>query len=76
MVTPPRVDLGTADEVALDILINLLVGFSRDVVAISRVTFGGDELNGWQRPELASDDEPGMPPKVGARAGCARAWLG
>ncbi|KAI8470377.1 MAG: hypothetical protein J3K34DRAFT_510243 [Monoraphidium minutum] len=60
-----RVDMGTADEVALDVLINLLVGFSRDVAGVTRVTFGGDELNGWARPEAAGGADANMPPKVG-----------
>jgi len=70
---PPSCDLGTADEVALDILINLLIGFSRDVAGIRRITFGGAELNGWDTPE--QEDDIRKPPKVGRsglrRLGCA-----
>ena len=45
-------------------LINLLMGFSRDIAAIRRVTFGGDELDGWELPAAAGAGEPSMPPKV------------
>ncbi|KIZ02254.1 hypothetical protein MNEG_5706 [Monoraphidium neglectum] len=58
-----RCDMGTADEVALDVLINLLVGFSRDVAAVARITFGGDQLNGWAR--AAGGGDARAPPKVG-----------
>jgi hypothetical protein len=57
--------MGTADEVALDVLINLLVGFSRDVAAVARITFGGDQLNGWAR--AAGGGDARAPPKVRAR---------
>jgi hypothetical protein len=73
----PRLDLGTADEVALDVLINLMAGFSRDVAAIGRITVGGRELSGWAAPAAEGGARGGnTPPKVrdaqgwGGLAGC------
>jgi hypothetical protein len=45
-----RVDMGSADELALDVLINCLTTFSREQVGIKQVVFGG-ENDDWELPE-------------------------
>lgn len=44
------VDMGSADELALDVLINCLTTFSREQVGIKQVVFGG-ENDDWELPE-------------------------
>ena len=48
-------DLGTADAIALDILINALNQFSHDYVAIEEVIIGGDNPD-WPIPENRRSD--------------------
>jgi hypothetical protein len=53
-------DLGTADAIALDTLINALQQFSKDYVAIEKIIIGGENED-WPVPrqhqtEFASDD--------------------
>ncbi len=54
-------DLGTTDAIALDILINALMQFSRDYVAIEEVIIGGENADwpipGNQRPDFIPDDD-------------------
>lgn len=50
MYTTHRVDLGTADELALDILINSLTTLSSEHVGIRRLVIGGDN-DEWPAPE-------------------------
>jgi hypothetical protein len=50
-----RVDLGTGDELGLDILINTLKGLSREQVGLKQICIGGQNED-WPIPEgLASD---------------------
>ncbi|GLC50815.1 hypothetical protein PLESTB_000435100 [Pleodorina starrii] len=54
------IDMGTADELALDVLINMLVGFSAEMVALKSVTLGGANED-WPVPdeerEFGPDDD-------------------
>lgn len=62
--------MGTADEVALDVLLNTLAGFSRDVAGLRRVALGGED-GVWPLPEdkrRAAAGTPGSVPKVRGRA--------
>jgi hypothetical protein len=54
------VDMGTADEIALDVLINSLVGLSRDVAALRTVYVGGENSD-WPlaAPPAAADERGG-----------------
>jgi hypothetical protein len=47
------VDMGTADELALDILLNALLALSREHVGLRRVVVGGREEAGWAAPTRA-----------------------
>merc|ERR1739838_297523 len=47
------IDLGTADELALDIFINMLTGFSKDFKPILQIIIGGDNSD-WHRPNRYS----------------------
>ena len=51
--------MGTGDELALDVLLNLLVGFSKDFAGIKRVLVGGVNRN-WAVPEDKEDEEHEM----------------
>merc|ERR1712118_539231 len=42
-------DIGTADELSIDVLINLLVGLSSDVIPIAQIILGG-ENDDWRCP--------------------------
>jgi hypothetical protein len=42
-------DMGTTDELSPDILINMLIGFSKDITTLSQIILGGENSN-WQRP--------------------------
>lgn len=46
------VDLGTADELAIDILINCLTAFSKEQLGIKQLVFGGENED-WDLPEDA-----------------------
>jgi hypothetical protein len=48
--------MGTSDELALDILINTLIGFSRDLAGLRRVVVGGVNSD-WPVPSLPEDDD-------------------
>jgi len=37
-----KLDLGTADELSIDVLINILIGFSRNFSCLSEIVFGGE----------------------------------
>jgi len=53
-----RIDMGTCDELALDVMLNALVGFSKDVAGIANVCVGGANSN-WPVPDIPDDmDEP------------------
>lgn len=52
-----NLDLGTADEMALDVLLNTLVGFSKDHAAIKRIFVGG-ENDEWPLPDKDEADRP------------------
>eukprot|EP00955_Chlamydomonas_euryale_P069767 360578-Chlamydomonas_euryale.AAC.6 len=49
-----RVDMGTCDELALDVLLNMLLGFSKDFCGVRKVLVGGANRN-W--PVDDDDDE-------------------
>merc|ERR1712217_519557 len=46
-------DIGTTDELSLDILINMLIGFSTDYVTILQIILGGDNIE-WSKPNRKS----------------------
>ena len=48
--------MGTSDELSLDILINTLIGFSRDLAGLQRVVVGGVNSD-WPVPSLPEDDD-------------------
>lgn len=48
--------MGTADELALDVLLNTLLGFSADMVALRSVRLGGQNED-WPLPEEDPDDD-------------------
>ncbi|KAJ9522624.1 hypothetical protein QJQ45_019700 [Haematococcus lacustris] len=50
-----RVDMGTCDELALDVLLNSLMGFSRDLAGLSQVLVGGVNED-WEVPEEPRED--------------------
>lgn len=57
MLSFPSVDLGTADELSLDCLINMLTSFSLEYVGIKKLFLGGENQD-WPRPkEVKSDME-------------------
>lgn len=41
-------DMGTTDELSLDILINLLIGFSKEFTTFTEIILGGENLD-WPR---------------------------
>lgn len=53
-------DLGTSDAIAVDILINALVQFSREYTMLKRLVIGGENADwripGSGQPEFVSDD--------------------
>jgi hypothetical protein len=53
-----HVDMGTADELALDVLLNMLLGFSAEVAGISRIRVGGEHER-WALPGDEADGEEG-----------------
>eukprot|EP00216_Chloropicon_sp_CCMP2111_P006488 CAMPEP_0198239992 /NCGR_PEP_ID=MMETSP1446-20131203/5240_1 /TAXON_ID=1461542 ORGANISM="Unidentified sp, Strain CCMP2111" /NCGR_SAMPLE_ID=MMETSP1446 /ASSEMBLY_ACC=CAM_ASM_001112 /LENGTH=260 /DNA_ID=CAMNT_0043922671 /DNA_START=51 /DNA_END=833 /DNA_ORIENTATION=+ len=48
------VNMGTCDEIALDMLINALHNFSRECCSIRELTIGGQSVSGWQAPKIRS----------------------
>jgi hypothetical protein len=50
--------MGTADELALDVLLNMLLGFSAEVAGISRIRVGGEHER-WALPGDDPDGEEG-----------------
>jgi len=52
-------DLGTADEMALDVLINSLITLSREYVGIKQIVIGGDNENGWGTEDSGYGQEQG-----------------
>jgi hypothetical protein len=58
-----RLDLGTADELALDVLLNMLVGFSADAAGIKSIQIGGDNES-WPAPAQEEEFEGGKMPRV------------
>ena len=52
-------DLGTADEMALDVLINSLITLSREYVGIKQIVVGGDNENGWGTADSGYGQEQG-----------------
>jgi hypothetical protein len=51
-----RLDLGTADELALDVLINMLRTFSKEQLGIRQLLIGGSSVEGWSVPEHQGPD--------------------
>ena len=54
-------DLGTADEMALDVLINSLITLSREYVGIKQIVIGGDNENGWGTKDSGYGQDQGKP---------------
>jgi hypothetical protein len=54
-------DLGTADEMALDVLINSLITLSREYVGIKQIFIGGDNENGWGTKDSGYGQDQGKP---------------
>lgn len=50
-----RVDMGTTDEMALDVLINALMGFSKDHLGIKKLLVGGTN-DDWPVPDMGDGD--------------------
>ncbi len=48
--------MGTADELALDVLLNTLLGFSADMVGLRSVRLGGQNED-WPLPEEDPEDD-------------------
>lgn len=46
-------DIGTADELSIDVLLNMLLGFSKDFFPITKILMGGDNAD-WTRPPRQS----------------------
>ncbi|MEW5297156.1 MAG: hypothetical protein WDW36_000382 [Sanguina aurantia] len=61
------VDMGSCDELALDVLLNLLVGFSRDLCGIDHIFVGGENEE-WRVPH---EEEEDTGPEVGAPPGAS-----
>lgn len=47
--------MGTADEMALDVLINTLMGFSKDHLGIKKMLVGGTNED-WPVPDMGDTD--------------------
>ena len=61
--------MGTCDEIALDVLVNLLLGFSKDYCGLKRVTVGGANKS-WPLPkEVQEEEEGGEEPEVRGKWG-------
>lgn len=58
-----HIDMGTADELALDVLLNMLLGFSAEVAGLSRIMVGGEH----ERWALPGDEEDGEEGEAGQR---------
>lgn len=54
--------MGTCDELALDVLINLMVGYSRDLCGIDRINIGGENEE-WRLPVEEEDTGPEVGPE-------------
>ncbi|GAX83147.1 hypothetical protein CEUSTIGMA_g10573.t1 [Chlamydomonas eustigma] len=50
-----RVDMGTCDELALDVMVNTLLGFSRDFCGLKKVYVGGVNRS-WPVPEEEEEE--------------------
>lgn len=57
-------NMGAADDLALDVLLNSLSGFSREYVGIKRVQIGGRSCGGWEAEDPGSMFSPGGLPGV------------
>jgi hypothetical protein len=66
-------DMGTADELALDVLLNTLVGFSKECVGLKRILLGGQH-DAWPLPDKTQtrDEMPKVCVSSGCSAGRAR----
>ena len=51
-----QVDMGTCDEMAFDVLINALLGFSKDFFGLKKIYVGGRNKN-WPVPEVDEEVE-------------------
>ncbi|KAH7433672.1 hypothetical protein KP509_07G080500 [Ceratopteris richardii] len=51
-----RLDLGTADALALDVFINALIVVSSENVGIKELTFGGKRLGDWEEGMVSKED--------------------
>ena len=58
-------DLGTADEMALDVLINSLITLSREYVGIKQIAMYNE--NGWERQILGTGKNKGNSSKISTR---------
>ena len=50
------IDMGTADMLALDVLVNALTVLSSDHVGIKRLTIGGEKVDGWVEGRASGDE--------------------
>jgi len=57
-----RLDMGTCDELSLDVLINSFMGYSRDLAGLRRVVVGGANPD-W--PLVDTDEDEELEPQVG-----------
>jgi len=51
-----RLDMGTCDELSLDVLINSFMGFSRDLAGLKRIVVGGANSD-WPLPDSPDDED-------------------
>merc|ERR1712124_185061 len=51
-----KIDMGTTDELAFDILINILIGFSLNLTQLENIVIGGDNYI-WRKPLKPSRKE-------------------
>lgn len=49
-------DLGTTDELAFDVLLNMLMNFSKDCMGIKQVVVGG-QVASWKAPVRPSEED-------------------
>lgn len=51
-----RADLGTGDEVGLDVLINTIRGFSRECLGVKQLCIGGSNAD-WPTPDGEQEEQ-------------------
>lgn len=62
-MSPYRLDLGTADELSLDVLVNMLIGVSTDLVGLRSIALGGVNED-WPLPVGMEEEEENRIPEV------------